>query len=246
MGLCLHVAAHDSEGTRKGSAAEEHAGDDRVVDASTRFDAPVDREAGGPVLKHHAGARGHDPRSEAAEQALDERHGHPVAVDRAEVDRASERLCDGGGGLAAVARGEPDRAARARPRRRARARARPPPPGAHRRSGWPDRASSRRAGRAPRLRPIPAWAAELITSWSRYAMRSTSTHDDRYDVRSSSSSQHACADRAGRRSLVESCPSVPAIRRSVPARSGSRTRSPALGGGANSGGTSAAAQEVLV
>ena len=54
--------------------------------------APADREARAAVLEDDAGSRGDDPRAEPLEEALDERDGHPLAVDRAEVDGPAGRL----------------------------------------------------------------------------------------------------------------------------------------------------------
>ena len=56
--------------------------------------APGDLEAGAAVLERDAGARCDEAGAEAHVVRLDEGDGHPVAVDRAEVDGAAGRLGD--------------------------------------------------------------------------------------------------------------------------------------------------------
>ena len=63
-----------------------------MVRAAPRLDAPRAREAGAAILQDDARARRDDARTEAAEEALDERHGRALGVDRAQVDRAAARL----------------------------------------------------------------------------------------------------------------------------------------------------------
>ena len=56
------------------------------------LDRARDGEARAAVLEHDAGPRRDDARAEALVEALDERDGHAVAVDGAEVDGAAGRL----------------------------------------------------------------------------------------------------------------------------------------------------------
>src|SRR5262249_51745422 len=87
--LRLDEAAHHAERAEELSVPEQHAGDDRVVRTLARLDAPLDGEAAAAVLEQDAGARSDEPGAEAPVQALDERDGRPVAVDRAQVDGAA-------------------------------------------------------------------------------------------------------------------------------------------------------------
>ena len=80
-------------------------------------DRALDREAGAAVLEDHPGPGRVDARTERLVEALDERHGHPLAVDRAEVDGAAGRLAHVAGDVAAalVEVGGIDQAAHVRP-----------------------------------------------------------------------------------------------------------------------------------
>src|SRR5947207_9361652 len=94
MRLRLDEAAHDPERPEQAPVAEEHARNGGVVWAAARYDRSRDREGGAAVLEDDAGSGRDDPGSEALVQALDEGHGHAVAVDRAEVDGAARGLGD--------------------------------------------------------------------------------------------------------------------------------------------------------
>ena len=61
---------------------------------AARLDRARDGEARAAVLQRDPGAGCDDTRAERLEQALDEGDGHPVLVDRAEVDGAARRLGD--------------------------------------------------------------------------------------------------------------------------------------------------------
>ncbi len=63
-----------------------------MVGAPAGLDAPVDLEASAAVVENDTGARCHDARPEGAEETLDERDRHPVAVDGAQVDRPTGQL----------------------------------------------------------------------------------------------------------------------------------------------------------
>src|SRR5436309_9613281 len=97
--LGLDEAAHHAERPEQRAVTEQHAGDDRVVWAPARIDLAGDREAGAAVLEDDAGAGRDDEGAEALVEALDQRDGVAVAVDRAQVDGAGRRLGDGARGL---------------------------------------------------------------------------------------------------------------------------------------------------
>ena len=86
-------------GPSERAVAQQHPGDDRVVRPPPGLDRARDGEAGAAVLEHDARARRDEARAEAHVVRLDERDGHAVAVDGAEVDGAAGRLGDGGARL---------------------------------------------------------------------------------------------------------------------------------------------------
>ncbi len=100
--LSLDQAAHHAERADELPGTQEHPGDDRVIGPPARDDAALELEAGPAVLQDHSRTGRDKPRSEPAEEALDERHGHSLAVDGTEVHRPTRRLrdCDHPGGAA--------------------------------------------------------------------------------------------------------------------------------------------------
>src|SRR5262249_40209997 len=93
--LRLDEAAHHAERPEQLAAAQQKAGDDRVVRPPPRLDGSADREACAAALEDDARARRDGHGAEPVEQALDERDGHAVAVDGAEVDGAAGGLGNG-------------------------------------------------------------------------------------------------------------------------------------------------------
>ena len=63
-----------------------------MVGPAPRLHPPGHGEAGTAILEHDAGPGRNHAGAEAVVEALDERHGHAVAVDCAQVDRAGPRL----------------------------------------------------------------------------------------------------------------------------------------------------------
>ena len=92
VGLRLDEAAHVAERAEQRPVRDEHARDDRVVGPAPRLHPPGHGEAGTAILEHDAGPGRNHAGAEAVVEALDERHGHAVAVDCAQVDRAGPRL----------------------------------------------------------------------------------------------------------------------------------------------------------
>ena len=95
MSLRLHRPTHHPERPEQLTVLEQHPGDDRVERPPGRRQrvrvARHTAETGGPILEHDPRSRRDNTRAERPVHALDQRHGHAVAVDHAQVRRPAAR-----------------------------------------------------------------------------------------------------------------------------------------------------------
>ena len=97
MRLGLDEPAHQAERPDQLAAAGQHPRDQRVVRARAADDRALHREPGGAVVQDDPARPRDHARPERLVQALEQRHRHPVAIDRAHADGSPGRLGDGAG-----------------------------------------------------------------------------------------------------------------------------------------------------
>src|SRR5439155_8048891 len=99
MRLSLEEAAHHAERAEQAAVSHQQTRDDGVVGTPAGLHVAGNGEAGAPILEDDARPRCDETRAEAVEEALDERDGGALAVDRTQVDGPAGRLLNQAGSL---------------------------------------------------------------------------------------------------------------------------------------------------